>query len=125
MDGTAGKQMDEVNATVEGLRLLEEVEGVGEASDWLTMCIANGGVVCATPWLLFMGFPKTGEETTLYVSYLYGTARSVADFSKLILDTGRFTHVEFRKNFLKSGENAEKPLRFDRRFVERLWRLTR
>lgn len=125
MDGTAGKQMDEVNATVEGLRLLEEVEGVGEASDWLTMCIANGGVVCATPWLLFMGFPKTGEESTLYVSYLYGTARSVADFSKLILDTGRFTHVEFRKNFLKSGVNAEKPLRFDRRFVERLWRLTR
>lgn len=125
MDGTTSKQMDEVNATVEGLRLLEEVEGVGEASDWLTMCIANGGVVSATPWLLFMGFPKTGEETTLYVSYLYGTARSVADFSKLILDTGRFTHVEFRKNFLKSGVNAEKPLRFDRRFVERLWRLTR
>lgn len=125
MDEPAGKQMDEVNATIEGLRLLEEVEGVGEASDWLTMCIANGGVVCATPWLLFMGFPKTGEESTLYVSYLYGTARSVADFSKLILDTGRFTHVEFRKNFLKSGDSAEKPCRFDGRFVEKLWRLTR
>lgn len=125
MDEPAGKQMDEVNATIEGLRLLEEVEGVGEASDWLTMCIANGGVVCATPWLLFMGFPKTGEESTLYVSYLYGTARSVADFSKLILDTGRFTHVEFRKNFLKTGDSAEKPCRFDGRFVEKLWRLTR
>ena len=125
MDEPAGKQMDEVNATIEGLRLLEEVEGVGEASDWLTMCIANGGVVCATPWLLFMGFPKTGEESTLYVSYLYGTARSVADFSKLILDTGRFTPVEFRKNFLKTGDSAEKPCRFDGRFVEKLWRLTR
>lgn len=125
MDEPAGKQMDEVNATIEGLRLLEEVEGVGEASGWLTMCIANGGVVCATPWLLFMGFPKTGEESTLYVSYLYGTARSVADFSKLILDTGRFTHVEFRKNFLKTGDSAEKPCRFDGRFVEKLWRLTR
>ena len=125
MDEPAGKQMDEVNATIEGLRLLEEVEGVGEASDWLTMCIANGGVVCATPWLLFMGFPKTGEESTLYVIYLYGTARSVADFSKLILDTGRFTHVEFRKNFLKTGDSAEKPCRFDGRFVEKLWRLTR
>ena len=125
MDEPAGKQMDEVNATIEGLRLLEEVEGVGEASDWLTMCIANGGVVCATPWLLFMGFPKTDEESTLYVSYLYGTARSVADFSKLILDTGRFTHVEFRKNFLKTGDSAEEPCRFDGRFVEKLWRLTR
>lgn len=124
MDRRADEQLVEVNATMEGLRLLEEVEGTGEASAWMTMCIANGGVCCATPWLLFMGFPKEGEETTLYVSYLYGDRRAVADFSKLILDTGRFTHVEFRKNFLK-GDGAEGPYRYDRRFVERLWRMSR
>lgn len=111
------------NATRDGARLLDEVEGEGEAERWMNMCLGNGGVVCATPWLFFLGFPKRDEPDVLYVSYLYGSRASVADFSMSVLRTGRFQYVEFRKNFLK-GDGAEGPYRYDRRFVERLWRMT-
>lgn len=111
------------NATRDGARLLDEVEGDGEAERWTNMCLGNGGIVCATPWLFFLGYPLRDEPHVLYVPYLYGDRRAVADFSMSILRLGTFTHVEFRKNFLK-GDAAEGPWRYDRRFVERLWRLT-
>lgn len=110
------------DATRDGSLLLDKVEGEGTAERWANFTVAQGGIFLATPWLLFMGHAKEDDERTLYVSYLYGDMRAVADFSKLILDTGRFDYVEFRKNFLK-GAQAEGPWVYDRRFVERLHRL--
>ncbi len=111
-----------MNAFIDGVRLLDEVEGEGTAERWTNMCAANGGIVLCTPWLYFIGFPKRGDERCLYVSYLYGTGKAVADFSVYILDTGLFDRVEFRKNFLK-GDSAEGPFMYDGKFVRRLARI--
>ena len=111
-----------MNAFVDGVRLLDEVEGEGTAERWVNMCAANGGIVLCTPWLFFIGFPKRDDERCLYVSYLFGDGKAVADFSVYILDTGLFDRVEFRKNFLKSAR-AEGPFLYDARFVRKLAKL--
>lgn len=108
------------HATRDGARLLDEVEGEGEAERWMNMCLGNAGVVVATPWLFLLGFPKRDEPDVLYVSYLYGTRAAVAEFGLQVKRSGQFRFVEFRKNFLK-GERAEGPFRYGMDFLERLW----
>lgn len=113
------------NATRDGARLLDEVEGEGEAEVWMNMVLDLGGICVCSPWCFFLAYPKEGEPRTLYVPYLYGRLAQVAAVSRLCLDSGDFDRVEFRKNFLK-GDAAEGPWVYDaRRFVERMERLVR
>lgn len=112
------------NATKDGACLLDEVMGEGQAETWLNLNLMNGGVSVCTPWVFLLAYPKREDARTLYVAYLYGDRRSVADVSKWILETGLFERVEFRKNFLKSSR-AEGPWVYDRRLVERLVRMSR
>lgn len=111
------------NATQDGARLLDSVMGEGEAEVWTNLCMGNGGVVCCTPWLFFLGYPKEEDERCLYVAFLYGDLQAVAEFSMNILNSGQFDRVEFRKSFTKRGEAAERPLVYDRRLVERMYRM--
>ncbi len=113
------------HATRDGARLLDEVEGAGEAEVWMNLVLDMGGVCVCSPWVLFMAYPKEGEPRTLYVPYLYGRLREIAAVSRLCLDSGDYDLVEFRKNFLK-GDAAEGPWVYDaRRIVERMERMAR
>lgn len=92
------------NATIEGCILLDEKEGIGTSEHWLSIHLSQGGIVCATPWLLFIGHPKTGEPRTLHVGYTYGDNAPLADFVETLLPY--FDYVEFTRF------NSDRPRRY-------------
>ena len=92
------------DATRDGARLLDEVEGTGTAEAWLNLCISQGGVVVATPWVFFLAYPQPEDARELYVAYAYGDLRSVGAVGRLCLESGRFDRMAFRRGFGKADE---------------------
>lgn len=111
------------NATIDGALLLDEVEGAGTAEAWLNLCISQGGVVLATPWVFFLAYPQPDAERELYVAYAYGDLRSVGAAGRMCLESGRFDKMSFRRGFGSGRDEEERRVYNLAELVERTERL--
>lgn len=96
------------NATIDGARLLDEVEGEGTAERWLNLCLAQGGVVFSMPWVLILAYPNPEDERELYVAYAYGDMAGLADAARMAYDSGRFERLSFRRGFGSGRDEVER-----------------
>lgn len=113
------------NATRDGSLLLDEVEGDGTAEAWMNMCLAQGGVVFAMPWVLVLAYPYPEEARELYVAYAYGDLSGLASAARMVYDSGRFERLSFRRGFGSGRVEAERRVYDYAEFVNRMERLAR
>lgn len=112
-----------MNALHEGARLLDEVEGSGTSEVWMNLCLAQGGVVMASPWIFLLAYPHPEDERELYVAYVYGNVASLAMAARMVYGTGRFERLGFRRGFRAEAPEEERRVYDFRLFAERLARL--
>lgn len=112
-----------MNAVHEGARLLDEVEGAGTSEVWTNMCLEQGGVVIATPWIFLLGYPHPEDEQELYVAYVYGDLALLARLARLGVGLGRFERLSFRRGFRSERPEEERRVYDFRLFTERLERM--
>ena len=112
-----------MNATIEGARLLDEVEGEGTAERWLNLCLAQGGVVFAMPWVLILAYPRPEDERELYVAYAYGDMAGLACAARMAYDSGRFDWLSFRRGFGSGRDEEERRVYGFAEFLGRMERL--
>ena len=111
------------NATIDGAHLLDEVEGEGTAERWLNLCLAQGGVVFAMPWVLVMAYPKPEDARELYVAYAYGDMAGLAGAARMAYGTGRFERLSFRRGFGSGRDEEERRVYDFAAFLGRMERL--
>ena len=112
-----------MNAVHDGARLLDEVEGTGTSEVWTNMCLEQGGLVFALPWIFLLAYPHPEDERELYVAYTYGDVASLARVSRLVYETGRFERLSFRRGFRSERPEEERRVYDFRLFTERLERM--
>jgi hypothetical protein len=113
------------NATRDGALLLDEVEGGGTAESWMNMCLAQGGVVFAMPWVLVLAYPYHEDARELYVAYAYGDIAGLASAARMAYDSGRFDRLSFRRGFGSGRVEAERRVYDFTAFLNRMESLAR